>query len=121
RSRSRGRSRPLPCSPTRTRRSHGSISPTSPSTMDPSPFAPRCVLLTGGAGFIGSNFVRWLLEHDPAVRVVNHDLLTYAGTLESLSDVFARHGPVGEGDGRDFGRAHDRKAPAGPPPDPSVA
>jgi len=70
--------------------------------MDPSPFAPRCVLLTGGAGFIGSNFVRWLLEHDPAVRIVNLDLLTYAGNLESLSDVFARHGPVGEGDGRHF-------------------
>src|SRR5207245_3081691 len=100
RSRSRGRSRPLPCSPTRTRRSPGSITPTYPSTMDPSPFAPRCVLVTGGAGFIGGNFVRWLLEHDPAVRIVNLDLLTYAGNLESLSDVFQRHGP--EGDGRHF-------------------
>jgi len=65
--------------------------------MDPSPFAPRCVLVTGGAGFIGVNFVRWLLDADPDVRIVNLDLLTYAGNLESLSDVFSRHGPAGDG------------------------
>jgi len=64
------------------------------------PFAPRCVLVTGGAGFIGVNFVRWLLECDPRVTVVNLDLLTYAGNLESLGDVFQRHGP--DGDGRHF-------------------
>src|SRR6266700_4828503 len=51
------------------------------------PFDPRCVLVTGGAGFIGSNFVRWLLKTDPNVQIVNLDLLTYAGNLESLSDV----------------------------------
>jgi len=65
-----------------------------------SPFAPRCVLVTGGAGFIGVNFVRWVLEGDPHVQIVNLDLLTYAGNLESLSDVFRRHGP--DGDGRHF-------------------
>ena len=64
------------------------------------PFNPQCVLVTGGAGFIGVNFVRWLLECDRHVRVVNLDLLTYAGNLESLADVFRRHGP--EGDGRHF-------------------
>jgi dTDP-glucose 4,6-dehydratase len=64
------------------------------------PFAPRCVLVTGGAGFIGVNFVRWLLECDPRVKVVNLDSLTYAGNLESLGDVFRRHGP--DGDGRHF-------------------
>jgi len=64
------------------------------------PFAPRCALVTGGAGFIGVNFVRWLLECDPRVTVVNLDLLTYAGNLESLGDVFQRHGP--DGDGRHF-------------------
>lgn len=42
------------------------------------------VLVTGGAGFIGSNFVRYLLAHEPAVRVVTLDLLTYAGRLENL-------------------------------------
>lgn len=60
-------------------------------------FRPRCVLVTGGAGFIGVNFVRWVLERDPDVTVVNLDALTYAGNLESLGDVFERHGPGGGG------------------------
>jgi dTDP-glucose 4,6-dehydratase len=42
------------------------------------------VLVTGGAGFIGSNFVRHLLASEPAVQVVTLDLLTYAGRLENL-------------------------------------
>lgn len=45
------------------------------------------VLVTGGAGFIGSNFVRFLLAAHPDVRVVNFDKLTYAGNLENLQDV----------------------------------
>ncbi|MDP2959126.1 MAG: dTDP-glucose 4,6-dehydratase [Longimicrobiales bacterium] len=45
------------------------------------------ILVTGGAGFIGSNLVRWLLEHRPDAQVVNLDALTYAGNLESLKDV----------------------------------
>ncbi len=45
------------------------------------------ILVTGGAGFIGSNLVRWLLEHRPGAQVVNLDALTYAGNLESLKDV----------------------------------
>src|SRR5258708_38608463 len=45
------------------------------------------VLVTGGCGFIGSNFVRWLLETDPSVRVVNFDALTYAGNPANLRDV----------------------------------
>lgn len=45
------------------------------------------VLVTGGAGFIGSNFVRYLLANEPAVRVINLDLLTYAGSLENLKDL----------------------------------
>src|SRR4029077_1132895 len=54
-------------------------------------FAPSCVLVTGGAGFIGSNFIRWLLEHAPGVQVINLDLLTYAGNLESLEDCAGRY------------------------------
>jgi dTDP-glucose 4,6-dehydratase len=54
------------------------------------------VIVTGGAGFIGSNLVRWILEHEPAVHVINVDLLTYAGNPESLVDVVDRFGPTGE-------------------------
>ncbi len=50
---------------------------------------PRTVLVTGGAGFIGSNFVRFVLEQRPNVRVVNYDALTYAGNLANLEDVAA--------------------------------
>ncbi len=45
------------------------------------------VLVTGGAGFIGSNFVRYLLEAEPEVYIVNLDALTYAGSLENLHDL----------------------------------
>jgi dTDP-glucose 4,6-dehydratase len=45
------------------------------------------VLVTGGAGFIGSNFIRQLLGTRADIRVVNFDKLTYAGNPESLSDV----------------------------------
>lgn len=45
---------------------------------------PKNVLVTGGAGFIGSNFVRHLLETDPEIRLVDLDLLTYAGDLRNL-------------------------------------
>jgi dTDP-glucose 4,6-dehydratase len=43
------------------------------------------LLITGGAGFIGSNFVRFILERHPDYRIVNLDKLTYAGNLENLS------------------------------------
>jgi len=42
------------------------------------------VLVTGGAGFIGSNFVRYLLQNEPDVHVVNLDILSYAGSQENL-------------------------------------
>ncbi len=44
------------------------------------------ILVTGGAGFIGVNFVRMLLQEEPDVRVINLDLLTYAGNLLSLGE-----------------------------------
>lgn len=43
------------------------------------------ILVTGGAGFIGSNFIRYLREVHPDYLIVNLDLLTYAGNLENLS------------------------------------
>ncbi|MBI5189583.1 MAG: dTDP-glucose 4,6-dehydratase [Nitrospirae bacterium] len=48
---------------------------------------PKRILVTGGAGFIGSNFVRLMLSTYPEAEVVNLDALTYAGSLESLRDV----------------------------------
>jgi dTDP-glucose 4,6-dehydratase len=47
------------------------------------------VLITGGCGFIGSNFIHHLLQTDPGVRVVNFDSLTYAGNLANLAAVSA--------------------------------
>src|SRR5690349_13552518 len=44
------------------------------------------VLVTGGCGFIGSNFIRYLLETDTDLSVINFDCLTYAGNLENLRD-----------------------------------
>ncbi|PIR97337.1 MAG: dTDP-glucose 4,6-dehydratase [Candidatus Doudnabacteria bacterium CG10_big_fil_rev_8_21_14_0_10_41_10] len=45
------------------------------------------ILVTGGAGFIGSNFIRyWLINH-PEDKIVNLDVLTYAGNLENLKDI----------------------------------
>jgi dTDP-glucose 4,6-dehydratase len=49
------------------------------------------LLVTGGAGFIGSNFVRYWLARYPEDHVLNLDLLTYAGNLASLADVEAEH------------------------------
>ena len=45
------------------------------------------ILVTGGAGFIGSNFIRMYLERHPDCEIVNLDKLTYAGNLENLRDV----------------------------------
>ena len=50
------------------------------------------VLVTGGAGFIGSNFVYFLLGADPSLQIVNLDAMTYAGSLENLKGLPAeRH------------------------------
>ena len=46
----------------------------------------KTILVTGCAGFIGSNFVPYFLEKDPDVRLINLDLLTYAGDMANLSD-----------------------------------
>ena len=50
------------------------------------------LLITGGAGFIGSNFTRMMLERHPDISVVVYDLLTYAGNLDNLADLPPRFG-----------------------------
>ena len=47
----------------------------------------QTILLTGGAGFIGSNFVPYFLDNYENYNVVNLDLLTYAGNLDNLKEV----------------------------------
>jgi dTDP-glucose 4,6-dehydratase len=60
------------------------------------------ILVTGAAGFIGSNFVRYWLERHPGDHVVALDLLTYAGNRESLADVDDQivfvHGDIADAD-----------------------
>lgn len=45
------------------------------------------ILVTGGAGFIGSNFIHYMLEKHPDDNLINLDLLTYAGNIHNLDDV----------------------------------
>jgi dTDP-glucose 4,6-dehydratase len=60
------------------------------------------ILVTGGCGFIGSNFVRYVLAERPDYRIVNLDLLTYAGNPENLADLAGEpryrfvHGDIGD-------------------------
>lgn len=50
-------------------------------------FTPTSLLVTGGAGFIGSNFINHFMAGNPGCRVINLDLLTYAGNLKNLTAV----------------------------------
>lgn len=49
------------------------------------------IMVTGGAGFIGSNFIRYWLDKYDKDTVINVDILTYAGVIESLTDVVDKH------------------------------
>lgn len=55
--------------------------------MSESALTPRRIIVTGGAGFIGSNFVHWVAEHQPDVHVTVLDALTYAGNRANLDGV----------------------------------
>lgn len=48
---------------------------------------PKNIIVTGGAGFIGSNFVHWVVDNQPDVHVVVLDALTYAGNRENLTGI----------------------------------
>lgn len=47
----------------------------------------KTILITGGAGFIGSNFIKYMLKKYPEYKLINVDILTYAGNLENLADI----------------------------------
>ncbi len=47
----------------------------------------QTLLVTGGAGFIGSNFIHYWLKHHPQDKIINLDVLTYAGNLANLQDI----------------------------------
>jgi len=47
----------------------------------------KTILITGGAGFIGSNFVKLIIDKHPEYKIINIDALTYAGNLENLKDI----------------------------------
>ena len=47
----------------------------------------KTLLVTGGAGFIGSNFIHYMMDKYPEYKIINLDKLTYAGNLENLRDV----------------------------------
>lgn len=55
--------------------------------MDSKKPEDTCVLVTGGAGFIGSNFVHWVVNNQPDVHVTVLDALTYAGNRENLAGI----------------------------------
>lgn len=48
-------------------------------------FTPKNIIVTGGAGFIGSNFVHWVIENQPGVHVTVLDALTYAGNPDNIA------------------------------------
>src|SRR5207245_10940260 len=50
------------------------------------------ILVTGGCGFIGSNFIRYILKHYKPAYLTNVDVLTYAGNLANLEGVAEEHG-----------------------------
>src|SRR5256884_9485782 len=50
------------------------------------------ILVTGGCGFIGSNFIRYILQHYKPAYVTNVDVLTYAGNIANLDGVVEEHG-----------------------------
>ena len=50
-------------------------------------YSPKKILITGGAGFIGTNFIRYLLNQQQTPTILNLDALTYAGSLDNLQDL----------------------------------
>ncbi|MFN2509061.1 MAG: GDP-mannose 4,6-dehydratase, partial [Chthoniobacterales bacterium] len=68
------------------------------------------ILVTGGCGFIGSNFIRYILEHYKQTSVANVDVLTYAGNLANLDGVAEKYGDRYEFFKADIGDADQMNA-----------
>ncbi len=58
---------------------------------------PNTILVTGGAGFIGSNFIRQTLSEQPDASIVNVDALTYAGSTANLDGLANQAGSFDAG------------------------
>lgn len=67
----------------------------------------RNLLITGGAGFIGANFVRYMMDNHPTYRFVVFDKLTYAGNLDNLKDLDTSRWQFVRGDICDAPAVHD--------------
>ena len=65
------------------------------------------LLVTGGAGFIGSNFAHWVVAHQPGVHVTVLDKLTYAGKIENLAGIPSNRLTFVKGDICDAGVVDD--------------
>lgn len=50
-------------------------------------YQPRSMLVTGGAGFIGANFIHYVQQHEPDIHIINFDKLTYAASLDNLKNL----------------------------------
>lgn len=50
-------------------------------------YKPQNIMITGGAGFIGANYIQYLLDHYPDIAIFNIDKLTYAGCLDNLTEI----------------------------------
>ena len=61
-------------------------------------FESRNIVVTGGCGFVGSNFVRWVVREHPEVGVTVLDMLTYAGNRENIADLLGRRVELVVGD-----------------------
>lgn len=61
------------------------------SKTNPQHLIRKSILVTGGAGFIGSNFIHYILNKEPNAFIINLDKLTYAGNLENLKGVAEKY------------------------------
>ena len=74
--------------------------------MTDTAFEPRRIVVTGGCGFIGSNFVHHVVREHPGVHVTVLDKLTYAGNPENIAGLPADRVELFVGDICEIGRAH---------------